>query len=388
MVKGRFRLKIVLFSSISHGGLAEHLLYQGRALSSEGCAVTFLVPPDFLAGRALPGRSDRSLLTLTSKSSPGLKRKLTMARNIFLNEWRLALHVLRQRPDAILLASYSEYLAPLWFLPHYLLSKMIGVDYIANLHDPVRNYQVGPAWWHHLSVRCAYLPLSGVLVHQRPPVEAMVPKCIRMIEVPVGTYDVADSRLNSRELRAGWNVPDRAKVLLSFGYVRDNKNIDLVLRALVGVKEVFLVVVGKVATGEGKTHGFYEALAKELGVADRVRVLDHFVPDNEVAPYFQASDFILLAYGASFVSQSGVLNIAARMRKPVLASSGTGPLEHCVKAYRLGVFVPPDSVETLNDGMRRLVANQFESPRWTDYETHASWRANARGLLTALSFSN
>jgi glycosyltransferase involved in cell wall biosynthesis len=282
----------------------------------------------------------------------------------------------------VLLSSYVEYFSLFWILPHLFLSKFWSIKYAANLHDPIRNFILGFKWWHNLSVQLAYLPLNYVLVHQRIEESSLVPKHIKSTEVPVGVYDIDLSQITDREtMRMSWKVPITCQVFLSFGFIRDNKNVDLFMRAMVNIPDIFLVIAGKVASEQQKPLSFYQELAKELGIINRVHFFDDFVPNRLIASYFLASDFVLLSYSSAFASQSGVLNISARAQKPVLASSGSSPLKDCVTKFHLGVFVEPDSVCALEKGIDELLTNKFPSPKWSDYFSYASWDTNVSQLL-------
>lgn len=76
-------------------------------------------------------------------------------------------------------------------------------------------------------------------------------------------------------------------------------------------------------------------LAEELGVAERCRWDIRRIPDEEVGDIFAACDVVLVTYSAKFRSASGVLNAAVSARKPVLASSGLGPLKLWLKNINL-----------------------------------------------------
>jgi glycosyltransferase involved in cell wall biosynthesis len=294
----------------------------------------------------------------------------------------LAWQIWMRRPDLVLLDSYVEYLAPLWVWPHVLLKRILGVKYACNLHDPVRDYRIGPKWWHALSIRLAYSPLDFVLVHNKLPEPSPVPAGVRVYQVPVGVYDLPRPNIDRHELRRRWAVQPGQTVLFSFGYVRDGKNLDLVIRALRAVPSVFLVAAGTVASNKDKPFAFYRDLALSEGVADRVQLYEGFVSNADLGSYFAAADVALLTYSSSFKSQSGVLNLAARARVPVLASAAPSPLMESVKRFELGVAVKPDSVEAIIDGLRQLLGGRLQ-PRWEDYEAFADWDANARGVLEA-----
>jgi glycosyltransferase involved in cell wall biosynthesis len=371
--------KILVFAPTALGGIAEHTLYQARALEQAGAKVICLVSPGFLDGR----KTDfEKVVALTDPALPGgsrLVRKLKLAGNVIASRLTLAAQILEHRPDLVLLDSYVEYFSPVWVWPLWLLARLKGVKFAANLHDPVRSYVVGPAWWHRLSVRLAYWPLDFVLVHEQLSEPSPVPRRVR---VPHGLYEIAGEVPDPAAVRREWGVKAGQKVFLAFGYVRDGKNLDLAVRALAQVPEAFLVVAGSVASAKDKPFALYRELAGELGVADRCRFFEGFVADEQLGKYFAGTDFVLLTYASSFHSQSGVLNIAARARKPVLASAAPSALIQSVNNFALGIAVAPDSLEAVVGGIRRLLAAPSQ-PRWEAYEAAAAWGTNASGVLQA-----
>ena len=306
---------------------------------------------------------------------------------LIINQIVLAAKVVKYRPCLVLLDSYVEYLSPLWVWPHWLLSRLAGVKYAANLHDPIRNYAVGPQWWHRLSVRMAYWPLKFVLVHDKLPEPSPVPSRVGVVEVPVGVYEISGQAVDPARIRREWGVKEGQKVFLAFGFVRDGKNLDLALRALADLPSAFFVVAGSVASAKDKPFTFYRELADKMGVADRCRFFEGFVSDTDLGAYFAGTDFVLLTYASSFNSQSGVLNIAARARKPVLASAAPSPLIESVKKFNLGVAVNPDSAEAIATGIKELLARP-PAPDWEAYENAASWNMNAQRILEYLQIEN
>jgi glycosyltransferase involved in cell wall biosynthesis len=379
------RLSVVLFCPSPAGGLAEHNHYQAKALRDLGVDVVVLTCAAYLGARAVDYPVEHCLAEDgAALTGSRLFRRLAKSWRIIYNQWRFAWEVLRRHPSLALVACYAEYLSPFWVWPHLLLARGRNQLYGANLHDPVRDYQVGPAWWHHLSVRLAYLPLRFGLVHQRMPSPSTIPAHIEVIEAPVGVYELTESREDPLEIRKRWRVPPGKKVFLAFGFIRDNKNLDLVIRALADHPDAFLVVMGRAQSTKDQPVEFYLKLAEELGVSERTRFFDEFVPDEKLASTFAAADFIVLTYNASFRSQSGVLSVAARARRPVLASAGPSPMQDSVKRFSLGIFIEPDSVSALSEGIGVLLRDGIAKPRWDDYEVYASWQVNAKIILDAI----
>lgn len=377
---------IVIFSPAIGGGLAEHTFYQARAFKSFGVEVRCLVADGFLEGRSLGFETWKGLFGPPA-GSPGLMRKLKLVFQIVANFWILAWQVAVRPPTLVLLDSYVEYAAPFWIWPHWLLARCCGIQYAANLHDPVRDHQVGPGWWHRWSVWLAYRPLKFVLVHDALPEPSPVPSGVAVVQVPVGLYELGGKAVDAGSSRRKWGVKDGQSVFLAFGYIRDNKNLDLVIQALADVPDAFLIIAGSVASSHDRPFSYYTALASDVGVSERCNFSEGFVNDEELGDYFNGSDYVVLSYAASFHSQSGVLNIAARARKPVLASAGPGPLLESVRGFSLGVVVEPDSLPATVEGMKTLLASP-PLPQWDAYEEAASWAVNAKRILEAAGISH
>lgn len=386
-------MRMLIHCPASTGGLAEHVHYQAQAFRRRGAEVTVLCSPDYLRGRTLEYPVARIYRSLHGRSKPhGLWRRawaLVAKTAVFLGiQWRLALEVWRRKPDLVLLDSYAEYLAPLWIWPHMALAKLRGVLYVANIHDPVRDFVVGPKWWHNWSIRLAYWPIRLGVVHQRLTERDAIPPHVAVVEAPVGVYDLQEVKVDPGEVRRAWGAGDGTVVFLSFGFIRDNKNVDLLIQALVPNPEAMLVVMGSAQSSKNKPLSFYRNLAADVGVSERVVFREEFVPDEALAGYFAAADFIAITYNGTFHSQSGVLNVAARARRRVLASAGESPLKSSVTSYRLGEFVEPENLEALASGMNKLCrqvegAAEIPAPDWDGYVAYASWDSNAAIILDA-----
>ena len=372
--------RILMFAPSVSGGIAEYASRQAEALQDLGAEVLCLVAPGFLGGRPLRFRTDSCLIPPPS-APPGLLRRLRLAWGIVANRYILAWRVVRHRPDLVLLDSYSEYLSPLWIDPHILLSRFFCFRYGANLHDPVRSHRIGPAWWHRLSVWLAFEPLDFVLVHQLP-APGVVPNRVRIVEVPHGPYELAMTPGSREEIRKQWGIPSGAEVFLSFGFVRDGKNLDLVIEALKSVPEAWLVVAGSVASSKDRTFSWYRDHASRLGVSDRCLFYEGFIPEEEAGRFFAGADHLLLCYSSDFHSQSGVLNMAVHARKTVVASGAASAMTDTVRKFRLGVVIDTGSSSAIVQGMKSLLETP-PAPLWDDYEQESSWEVNAARLLQA-----
>ena len=306
-----------------------------------------------------------------------VKQVLTAAAGYYV----LALWVLCLRPDMVLLEANSEYFAPLWAWPHLVLSRIVRIPYLANFHDPLRARHFGSEWLHRASVALANAILWGGLIHGDPPPGAVLPARLRLAIAPLGGFDETAYGKASFDVRAKMGIDPNAFVFLAFGHLADRKNLDLLIQALAEVPDVELVVAGESTSGSQRPAQFYRELAERIGVVNRVHFASAFIADRDIPAYFMAADAVALTYNREFVSQSGVLQHAVDSSKPILASSGLGPLRETVERHGLGVFVEPDDVSALAAGVRSLLAQRTPSENFERYRATANWGVNIDRLL-------
>ena len=389
----------------------EYAIRQSEAIAREGVEVYFLCKSSFPFERLADGikvrefnksrgpsdqsrgltekilRGLRMISDLRSEAKHVVKLAYQLSQNTSTRHQLPATrHNLGEAEVAVLFACYKEYFAPFWVWPLRRLARR-GVVVGTIAHDPVRDFVVGPLWWHRWSVRLGYSFVRHVFVHDDTPVDfgGKQPEGIAVHQIPFGAYPLSPPRGGREEVRNRFGFANSDIVFFAFGQIRDGKNLDLFLRAMTKLPEnVKLLVAGKGHSGSSKPPEFYQDLAEELGVAERCRFEIRRIPDEEVGELFNAIDFTLLTYSAKFRSMSAVLATALTARKPVLASSGPGPLKTVVEKYHLGVFVKPDDAEEILRGASKLVTSfatgkcEFElQPEWERYERENSWKENA-----------
>jgi len=287
--------------------------------------------------------------------------------------------------DAVLIACYSEYFAPLW-APIYRRLSRRGIPVGTIAHDPIRDFVLGPLWWHRWSVREGYSFVRDVFAHDDTPVDFGGPKPegMRVHRIPLGPFEVAPPQIGRERMREALGFRSTDRVFLSFGQIRDGKNLDRFLRAMADFPgEVKLLVAGSSGGASQRRPTYYQELACELGLADRCTWDLRYIPDEETGDLFAAADFLVMTYSANFRSASGVMNAAVSARKPILASSGPGPFRTAMREYGLGVFVEPDDDAAILKGALHLLAVGADGAEWERYERENSWEENARRVKNA-----
>ncbi|MEJ0001119.1 MAG: hypothetical protein WDO13_19350 [Verrucomicrobiota bacterium] len=100
---------------------------------------------------------------------------------------------------------------------------------------------------------------------------------LRTTVIPHGPFTFPDATLTPEATRRKLGVPETAELWLSFGHIRDGKNLDLVLQVLAENPRGWLLVAGKEQSAGQRKAAYYQELAQRLGVASRCLWLNRFI---------------------------------------------------------------------------------------------------------------
>jgi glycosyltransferase involved in cell wall biosynthesis len=164
------------------------------------------------------------------------------------------------------------------------------------------------------------------------------------------TYEIFSlGRADPKQARADLGYDDQTNLLLFFGFVRRYKGLNLLMHALAQVPEalkVKLLVVGEFWEPEAD----YQALAADLGIADRVQMINRYVPNEDMGLFFSSADVVVLPYLEA--TQSGIAQIAFGFDLPVITTS-VGGLPETVRDGEFGLVVPPRDKNALAQAITR-----------------------------------
>ena len=146
------------------------------------------------------------------------------------------------------------------------------------------------------------------------------------------------------------------RMVLFFGLVRKYKGLmDLIeAMALIGDKDITCLAVGEFYDKKQP----YEQRIRALGLEGRVRLIDQYVPNEEVEPYFAAADVVVLPYRSA--TQSGIVQMAFRFGRPVISTS-VGGLPEAIDDCRTGILVPPNDPSALAKAIDRYYDDSMEA---------------------------
>jgi len=158
-------------------------------------------------------------------------------------------------------------------------------------------------------------------------------------------------------------APRSAINLLSFGLIRPYKGVQDLLCAFARLTDLELSRFWLTVVGETWEDDSISDLIAEHRHSNRITFLNDYVPDSTVAAAFEHADIVILPYRRS--SSSGVLHIAMSYGLPVVLTR-VGGLPEAAEGYQGAVFVSPNNIESLREGILQaatLVGERFPDPR-------------------------
>lgn len=162
-------------------------------------------------------------------------------------------------------------------------------------------------------------------------------------------------------------------VILYFGLIRKYKGLDQLIRAMKIMEttnpDTMLLAVGECY--EDIT--FYEKLIAEHQLENRIQLVNKFIPNEEVEPYFKAADVVCLPYYSG--TQSGILMMAYGFGKPVVITDVGGIAE--LVNDKTGKVLADNEPQKIVDGTLAVINNTTEN-----------YPANIENIAQALGYKS
>jgi glycosyltransferase involved in cell wall biosynthesis len=143
--------------------------------------------------------------------------------------------------------------------------------------------------------------------------------------IPHPIYDTFGEKVSKHEALQKLKLDPTKHYILFFGFIRQYKGLDLLLKAMAN-EQIKKLNINLIVAGE-----FYESpepylqLIQEGQLEQRLILNTHYIPSNLVKYYFCASDLIVQPYHTA--TQSGVTQIAYHFERPMLVTNVGGLAE-------------------------------------------------------------
>lgn len=156
-------------------------------------------------------------------------------------------------------------------------------------------------------------------------------------------YDNFGQAISKEEAREKLSLPLTDRIVLFFGFIRQYKGLDLLLRAIGQLKqsgELNKVKIRFLIAGEFyEDEKPYQSLIDELDIREYLVLRTNFIADSEVKYYLCAADVVIQPYRNA--TQSGVTPLAYHFEKPMIVTN-VGSLPDLVPNEQAGLVCEPE----------------------------------------------
>lgn len=338
------------------GGIAdtnESLCETFNAHGHDAMLVTFTVQyPDFL----FPGKSQYRTEDIPPKCH--IERLIHTLNP--LNWWQVARRINRMKPDLVIVRYWMPFFAPsLGTITRFLNPEIITIAMCDNVIPHEHRLGDGPLTRYFVSAFDGFITLSQTTLKE---LDQFTDKPKTSHPHPINNN--LGQKVDKWEARSHLGLDPQKRYLLFFGLIRDYKGLDLTLTALASPEiqdpSIHLIVAGEFYEPREK----YDQLITELRLANRVTIVDQFIPTGDIRYYFSAADLVIQTYKTA--SQSGVSQMAYHFECPILVTDvgGLGEVVHHQKtgyvsdleprviAQYLKEYFREDKMETFQKNMR------------------------------------
>jgi len=246
------------------------------------------------------------------------------------------------KPDAVILPWWVVYWAPMYlFLLHSLNKRGIRTIFVCinvfeHEDNPLKKFLT----------KLVLGRVDAMIVHSAQEKEEILEfnptATVRAHPLPLFTY------------ATGSGIKDDGNLhLLFFGFVRPYKGLDILLEAIGILRDRCISL--KIAGEFWSDKDAYLTGIKNLGIGDKVEIVDRYVTDDEMGGYFAWADLVALPYRKS--RTSGIIATAYGFGKPVLATD-VGGFHEVVRDGFTGRIVPPGNPRAFAEGIEWFLDNR------------------------------
>ena len=264
---------------------------------------------------------------------------------------RTAKAMIDKKPDMVIFVWWMPFFGPCY----RAIAKRIKKNTHAKIVFLIENHISHEARWFdrsesrktlkladHFICQSQYTADSVALDHPNTPVW----------RTTLSVFDCYDlKRFDKESARKELDISSKY-VVLFFGLIRKYKGLDRFIQAMPKIFEQEPDTSGLIVGEAYEDVAPYQQLIGRLGLQDKLTMVNAFIPNEKIEPYFKAADVVCLPYRSA--TQSGITMIAYGMRRPVVVTD-VGGLKELVVPGRTGEVVPKDDEQALVDGVVKIL---------------------------------
>lgn len=328
--------KIVIIGSAYplRGGLSAYNERIARAYQQQGDDVTIYTFSLQYPGILFPGKTQYS-----SDPAPADLDIKVKINSINPANWMKVGHKIKElKPDLVIIKFWIPFMAPCLGTIARIIKKnkhtkiVSIIDNIIPHEKRIGDFSLSKYWVNSAD---GFITMSRSVLDDLNKFDKRKPK----MYCPHPLYDNFGEILEKEYARKLLNLEEKGKYILFFGFIRDYKGLDLLLESMADENirntNIKLLVAGEYYTDSKP----YDNIIEKHQLKDTVILATDFIPDQEVAKYFCASDIVVQPYKDA--TQSGVTQIAYHFNKPMITTN-VGGLAEIVPHGKVGYVIQPN----------------------------------------------
>ncbi len=278
------------------------------------------------------------------------------------------------QPDLVLFVWWMPFFGPCYGTINWLLKKFtkIKIVYLVeNFVSHEKRFFDLMLTKFTLNQADAFVTLSG---HIKERIEEILkPKPTFQTTLPI--YDFYDLKNYTKETAKEYLQIIEKNVILFFGLIRHYKGLDQLIKALPLILKnnpnTLLLIAGECY----EDIEFYKIIISTLNIESHCKLIDKFIANEDVEPYFKAADTVCLPYYHG--TQSGILMMAYGFKKPVVVTNVGGVAELVIE-NKTGKIIADNAPEKISTALISILENKEN----VDFES------NIENLATTLGHKN
>jgi len=327
------------------GGMSTYNERLARAFQQRGDKVTIYTFSLQYPGFLFPGKTQYS--TEPPPLDLSIKVKINSV-NPF-NWIRVGLEINKLNADIIIIRYWMPFMAPcLGTLARIIRrNKHSKVVAISDNIIPHEKMPGGTLLSRYFVKSCdGFIAMSRAVLADLNKFDKLRPR----LYSPHPLYDNFGKSVSKSLAKKHLGLEEETKYILFFGFIREYKGLDLLIKAFADERfrklPVKLLIAGEFYI-DGKQ---YLELIDQLGLKNDIFLRTEFIENSEIVYYFCASDIVAQPYKDA--TQSGVTQIAYHFEKPMLTTN-VGGLSEMVPDGKVGYVVAPD-VNEISEALLRF----------------------------------
>ncbi len=258
-----------------------------------------------------------------------------------INWWFVGNKIRKQKPDILIMRYWIPFMGPCLGTIARIVRKNSHTR-IVSIIDNIIPHEQRPG--DRLFSKYFLKPIDGIITMSRQVLNDLEkfdnskPRkfCFHPLYDQFG--EIEDQASAQQKLK----LNNTFKYILFFGFIRDYKGLDLLLKAM-GHAELKTSKIKVIVAGEFYTNSEpYMKIIDDLEIKNQIILKTDFIPDSMVADYFNAADLVVQPYKDA--TQSGVTQVAYHFEKPMITTN-VGGLAEMVSDGKVGFVVQPDVKE-------------------------------------------